>query len=124
MDCGERLARIASEWVSQNSQTETAAMVTPLQVRSAFEEQNSTRLVNVVRDVRRPGAFGSPATKQVLVKYSEAVNKGCDVTIREQAVQISKCILRGDLDDDAASMWLLGIPDKIRYQWAAGNVSL
>ena len=51
----------------------------------------------------------------VLYKYAKAINAQCDEEVRQQAVDLSHMLLRGDLDGDSATLWLLGLSILNRY---------
>ena len=76
----------------------------------------NSRLVDTQRDVFRVSALGNAASRNLLVQYSNAVNKGVDEEVRAHAISIADRLLKGHMDADAAALWMMGRQDLIRYR--------
>ena len=77
-------------------------------VRRRVNRLNRGRLLDPTRDIFSPTNLGSKETRATLLRFSESLNRGAKREARENAVAICTTILKGDLDDDTAAMWMVG----------------
>lgn len=73
-------------------------------------------MVDITRDIHQANSLGGSKGRQLLEAYADKVNNyqlaSATSSTREAAIAIADTVLRGDMDDDPARMWLMGTSDQ------------
>lgn len=78
---------------------------------------HASRLVDSSRDIHRVGALGGEKEQRFLMQYSRAINQGAPEDVRHASVAVAHSLLAGHLDNDGATMWMLGFADLVMISW-------